>query len=796
MHLIILDKQFKPLAPVNALQSLIWNRRYREPGTFELHAGPDDFDGIREGVYVYRDDRDEFGIIYEANIERDKTGAKSCYAKGYFGEHFLNDRVIDRTKRLSGTPEEISRQLVTDFFISPSGDGSYDGRGLGSRMELGDLSGVAQDAVKWQATGSPVGEAMYEQEAAQGLSHRLKYDYKNDKLVFSVWKGQDRNAIFSDRYSNLTATSYHRDTTDAPNIVYVAGNGEGTSRKVYRLDLRKAGEAAREMYVDARDLQQDFTGDDGESYHYTDEDYEALLADRGRQKAAEHQAQERFEASVDARSNLVYREDYDLGDICLASIDGIELTKQITGIRETYEAGKEIIELTLGDYGPTSIQRAVTRQAQINKEAGPATANVGDLNKLTTTDKTGIVPAVNEIDKDVGDLSGLETEDKSSLVNAINEIKQGGGGGGGGEDARIGDMSKLTTQAKDTVVNAINELDKDVGSPSELRHYIKQFLGITDDTQLDYYSKSLVNAISLMLQKTGVITSLKTASKYNLVGAINEIYALAAPGGESDARPLILSTETSSSVSTATYTDIFSGYYKHHPIIAYRITDSDGITTEASSVLTPTSAKYMIRDNGDLQGVRAVTADSSGMLKKSPGKFIQGTITLELTLMGTLADGTAAELNLTMPCRLIPLWRDRATYISSEQAMIVQMIACALQPLNGQQAITVYKDYIGATDGFGRLAVPNYGRLDPVFGSLKLTGEDGKAQHADEILSVANFNPCNYWIDSHLNPISTTIGIAFQRVDGASYPAPEFKFAGWGKITSSGTSGSIGFVES
>ena len=54
---------------------------------------------------------------------------------------------------------------------------------------------------------------------------------------------------------------------------------------------------------------------------------------------------------------------------------------------------------------------------------------IGDLNDLTTTDKTSIVNAINEVVSDIatiisiiGDLNNLTTTDKTSVVNAINEV--------------------------------------------------------------------------------------------------------------------------------------------------------------------------------------------------------------------------------------------------------------------------------------------------------------------------------------------------------------------------------------
>ena len=104
------------------------------------------------------------------------------------------------------------------------------------------------------------------------------------------------------------------------------------------------------------------------------------------------------------------------------------------------------------------------------------------LSQLTTTDKTSVVNAINELDSDVGDLSTLtanivddsslvaalnETKDiiigvlsnlstvsKSSIVSAINEIK----------DITIGNLNNLTTQNKANLVNAINELQVEVNT--------------------------------------------------------------------------------------------------------------------------------------------------------------------------------------------------------------------------------------------------------------------------------------------------------------------------------------------
>ena len=49
-------------------------------------------------------------------------------------------------------------------------------------------------------------------------------------------------------------------------------------------------------------------------------------------------------------------------------------------------------------------------------------ADIGDLNNLTTTDKSNLVSAINEIVTNIGDLTSLHTTDKSSVVDSINEV--------------------------------------------------------------------------------------------------------------------------------------------------------------------------------------------------------------------------------------------------------------------------------------------------------------------------------------------------------------------------------------
>lgn len=82
-------------------------------------------------------------------------------------------------------------------------------------------------------------------------------------------------------------------------------------------------------------------------------------------------------------------------------------------------------------------------------------AITGTLSNLSTTAKTSLVAAINEVDGDVGALTSLTTTAKTSLVAALNEVV-----------TNVGTLSSLTTTEKTSLVAAINELVTGLGTKS------------------------------------------------------------------------------------------------------------------------------------------------------------------------------------------------------------------------------------------------------------------------------------------------------------------------------------------
>lgn len=362
MQLIVLDKNFETLGSIPLFRTLIWVRRYEKLGCFELYTSKDYFRLLNTGRYLYRNDAEELGVIEEVNYSQDENGARESYAKGNFSECLLKDRVIESTFTLSGNAETSMRDLVTRTAINPS-----DKDRVIAHLRLGEVNGV-NGTLTAQATGDNLSEKLYEVGNTLEISHRIRYDYLTNDLAFEVWKGLDRRdsqevnswAIFSNSFYNIRNVVYNRNSSSYKNYAFVAGEGDGSSRVIITVDLRQTGEERREIWVDARDLQRD----DGNGQITDMDTYKLQLRQRGLEKLAEYRKVETVNSGVDPNANLVYKKDFDLGDLCtyINTEINIATDKRITEAMETYEGGAEELEITFGTDEITTVQQLIKRE--------------------------------------------------------------------------------------------------------------------------------------------------------------------------------------------------------------------------------------------------------------------------------------------------------------------------------------------------------------------------------------------------------------------------------------------------
>lgn len=100
----------------------------------------------------------------------------------------------------------------------------------------------------------------------------------------------------------------------------------------------------------------------------------------------------------------------------------------------------------------------------VNKETINPQPSVANKNKVTSNDMNEIKSVVNENDDNIGELSKLSTTDKSNIVNAINEVN--------------GLLSNLVNFSKGTLTNNTNVLQHNTSYYIELGNLV--FLIISD----------------------------------------------------------------------------------------------------------------------------------------------------------------------------------------------------------------------------------------------------------------------------------------------------------------------------
>ena len=320
--------------------SIRWRRKYFEPGEIEIHvpATKEYRELLSEGRILRRTDRDESAIIEQVEISDDDLAVT-----GRMLSSLLERAILSQRYTLHLTPERAMLALIPE------------GTRVVPELEAAQAAGVGStEPIDMQATYQNLLKVEEKLGHASGLGFRVLFE--PGTMIFQVYSGTDRTVsqkvrpfvLFSDEFGNLTAPRYTKTSKNYRNRAYVAGAGEGDDRVVVVVDLSD-GEEIRELYVDARDIQRE----EGT----TDEDYQALLYQRGLEQLAGCQRVESFEGDGEDVPNFQYRVDWDLGDIVSVQYTrlGITMHERITEVEEVYESGVFTFTPTFGSPLPETL---------------------------------------------------------------------------------------------------------------------------------------------------------------------------------------------------------------------------------------------------------------------------------------------------------------------------------------------------------------------------------------------------------------------------------------------------------
>lgn len=299
MQYFIYDKEGKKQALLQNCTSIQWMPKYYSSGSFEIHARrtKDNDNYLIEGNRIVCTDRNEIGFI---------TGVQ------------LQSQVIEVRGSLDNLSARINLGTATIRNIEASLLKLVETNKRGLDINVGTPKGL-EPSIKYGSSTSYSNLADDFEDYCQkgGLGWReIVHEGKLNYLEI-YQGGLKRNAVFSDDLGNIKSQSYEINLSKHKNVAYVFGEDSGSYRKSITVDIRaNTNEDIRELYVDARDLQSEYK-EDGVDKQYSEEEYQAMLEQRGQQKLADaNKNAYKFEFELDPYSQVAkLGTDYDLGDI-------------------------------------------------------------------------------------------------------------------------------------------------------------------------------------------------------------------------------------------------------------------------------------------------------------------------------------------------------------------------------------------------------------------------------------------------------------------------------------------------
>jgi Siphovirus ReqiPepy6 Gp37-like protein len=368
MDIYVYDKSFNALGIIDRFTSLIWKRKYYKSGSFELHlflpqASKDALYLIgllqKGNILMKEDSPEEAGYIED--IILDDAGSETIVVKGYFVDNLIKERFVWMMHSYSGTIEEVMKNFVSNNCILPENPNR-----VVPNLVLSNARGVTKQANEVNSFGS-LNELMEELAVKYDVGWRVLFDLVNKKYVFDVFEGKDSSVnqtknphtIFSIDYENVLNQTYSDSYSNYRNMALIGGQGEGAERKFAIINDELTGFERRELFVDAKDIVQE--KEDGSPL--TDQEYEAILIERGKSKLSELTPIQTFKSGISVLSNLIYKQDFDLGDKVTIQNNrwGITINTRITSIDEVYENNKVDIRVNFGNNIPNLIDKIKQR---------------------------------------------------------------------------------------------------------------------------------------------------------------------------------------------------------------------------------------------------------------------------------------------------------------------------------------------------------------------------------------------------------------------------------------------------
>lgn len=364
MELYIYDTALTLQGVIDKINSLVWIRRYSACGEFKLLVPFTDAHAryLVKNRIVMKRGSDEAAQIKYVHIQKNEQGLEEIEVQGKFLLTWCGKRIIRQQIIATATMQSNLYRIVNENLISPTD---------AARAIPDVLIDPTDETIEETATeyvSEPYSNALVAIEAAAKaaeLGVRVRTDVRAKKHYISVYKGRNLTAeqtenppcVFSQEFDNVREQEYTNSIENLKTTAYVGGEEkDGQTRKFAEVGSEAEGLEREEVFINATDIAQTYKEDDTE-ITLTDAQYIARLTDRGWDELKQYAETLGFASAINTNGNLKYGEDYDLGDrvTCINKRWGIRIAVAITEVTETYQAGKEDIDVTFGESLPALI---------------------------------------------------------------------------------------------------------------------------------------------------------------------------------------------------------------------------------------------------------------------------------------------------------------------------------------------------------------------------------------------------------------------------------------------------------
>ena len=385
MRLEVFNLGLRRLGMVNQFSMVQYTEKFCGVGSFTLSLPITD-DNIRllKKNRILWLEEDVAGVIQY--VEKVRDNSTNLTVKGSLLSCILDWRWVYPSFIKTGNPIQLMVGLVNTHCVNPSNSN----RKFTGLSTIGNTTD--KPSVSYQKTGGSVREAIEELGLANDLGYSVVFNPRwENPLAFKVLSGKYRGkdnynpVIFSQSLNNIIKGEYIYNDEAYRCVALVAGEAvnkeqeevEGSQRRTIEVgNTESSGLYRRELYVDARDLQSEYseeeevTDEEGNtSTQYvektlSDEEYLANLTQRGNEKLSEHPIEESYSGEVRTDSDTIFRygRDYFLGDTVIVQDEelGVMIDATVTEMTVTYDSTGYSYEPTFG-YGLPTLENKIKR---------------------------------------------------------------------------------------------------------------------------------------------------------------------------------------------------------------------------------------------------------------------------------------------------------------------------------------------------------------------------------------------------------------------------------------------------